>query len=176
MPKLVRGSVAKTLLKMAVPMLAGTFSLNAYNLTDTWFVSRLGTQALAAMTFTFPVVLLLRFVMHGLGTGTMAVVAHALGAQRHETAARLTTHGIFLTILFSLIITVGGIFSIHPIFEALGATGKVLALTEQFMHIWYFGVPIMFVQLMLGSVIMGSGNTRAASFLMVSGTFINFIP
>ncbi len=175
MAKLVRESVSKTIITMALPMLAGTFALNAYNLTDTWFVSRLGTQALAAMSFTFPVVLFLRFVMHGLGMGTMALVAHALGGQDKDTAARLTTHGIFLTLLFSILITILGISTISLIFEALGATGKILRLTEQFMQIWYCGVPVMFVQLLLGSVIMGSGNTRAASLLMVSGTVLNCI-
>ena len=175
MAKLVREPVYKTIFKMALPMLAGTFALNAYNLTDTWFVSRLGTQALAAMSFTFPVVLFLRFVMNGLGMGTMALIAHALGGQDKDTAARLTTHGIFLTILFSLFITIGGIATITPLFEALGAAGKILHLTEQFMQIWYCGVPVMFVQLLLGSVIMGSGNTKAASFLMVSGTLINCV-
>lgn len=48
-------AVTPTLFRMAIPMLAATFSMNAYNLTDTWFVSRLGTTSLAAMSFTFPV-------------------------------------------------------------------------------------------------------------------------
>ncbi|MFA7284008.1 MAG: MATE family efflux transporter, partial [Candidatus Omnitrophota bacterium] len=66
MALLVKEGVLKTVLRMAIPMLAGTFAMNAYNLTDTWFVSRLGTDALAAMSFTFPVVMLLGFVMRGL--------------------------------------------------------------------------------------------------------------
>jgi len=58
MSVLVNRSVGRTLFSMALPMLAGTFAMNAYNLTDTWFVSRLGTLSLAAMGFTFPVVML----------------------------------------------------------------------------------------------------------------------
>ena len=54
---------------MAFPMLAGTFAMNAYNLTDTWFVSRLGTPALAAMGFAFPVLMLLISVGGGIGMG-----------------------------------------------------------------------------------------------------------
>ncbi|MBN2302820.1 MAG: MATE family efflux transporter, partial [Lentisphaerae bacterium] len=63
---LVRKSVARTLIGMAMPLLAGTFAMNAYNLTDTWFVSRLGTLPLAAMGFTFPVVMLLTCVAMGI--------------------------------------------------------------------------------------------------------------
>jgi len=73
---------------MAVPMLAGTFAINAYNLADTWFVSRLGTDALAAISFTFPVVMMIGFIMRGLSTGAMTVVAHALGSGKQRTAAR----------------------------------------------------------------------------------------
>ena len=55
-PKLTQGKVPNTLVKMALPMLGGTFALNAFNLTDTWFVAQLGTLPLAAMGFSFPVV------------------------------------------------------------------------------------------------------------------------
>jgi len=102
MALLVKDRVSSTVIRMAVPMLAGTFAMNAYNLVDTWFVSRLGTNALAAMSFTFPVVMLLGFIMRGLGTGAMTVVAHALGRGKQKTAARITTHAAFFVFKRSL--------------------------------------------------------------------------
>ena len=69
MSVLVRQSVKRTLFGTAVPMLAGTFAMNAYSLADAWFVSRLGTLPLAAMGFTFPVIMLLTCVAGGIGTG-----------------------------------------------------------------------------------------------------------
>ncbi len=66
---LVHGSVRRTLFGMAFPMRVGTFAMNAYNLTDTWFVPWMGTRPLAAMSFTFPVVMMVTCVAHGLGTG-----------------------------------------------------------------------------------------------------------
>ncbi|OQB20716.1 MAG: Multidrug export protein MepA [candidate division BRC1 bacterium ADurb.Bin183] len=175
MSKLTSDSVSKTLIRMAIPMLAGTFSLNAYNLTDTWFVSRLGTNALAAMSFTFPVVMLLGFVMRGVITGAMALVAHALGGRRHERAARLTTHAIFLISIISVVITTAGLISMKALFARLGATGEILLMTRQYMGIWYCGLILLGIHVLLGDIIMGSGNTTLASLLMVSGTAINFI-
>ena len=67
MSRLVKDKVFLTVFRMAVPMLAGTFAMNMYNMVDTWFVSRLGTQALAAMSFTFPVVMFVGFVMREWG-------------------------------------------------------------------------------------------------------------
>jgi Na+-driven multidrug efflux pump len=63
MAQLAKDSASRTLIRMAVALLAGTFALNVHNLTDTWFVSRRGTGALAAMSFTFPIVMLLGFLM-----------------------------------------------------------------------------------------------------------------
>ena len=96
MSKLVKNSVKTTIFQMAFPMLIGTFAMNMYHLTDTWFVSRLGTEALAAMTFTFPVVMLLNFVARGLGTGAMTLISHALGQKDKKKAASLTSHAFLL--------------------------------------------------------------------------------
>lgn len=173
MPLLVRDRVFPTILRMAVPMLAGTFAMNAYNLTDTWFVSRLGTDALAAMSFTFPVVMLLGFVMRGLGTGAMAVVAHALGRGKRRTAARLTTHAAFLSGSVSLVLSLAGLLTIEPLFGRLGAEGNVLALTRQYMTVWYAGMVLLVLHMMFADIIIGTGNTRAVSALMVGGTALN---
>ena len=54
---LTEGPVVRKLLGMAVPMLGGTFAMTTFNLADTYFVSRLGTLPVAAMGFTFPVVM-----------------------------------------------------------------------------------------------------------------------
>ncbi len=175
MPRLVRESVPRTLIKMAVPMLAGTFAMNAYNLTDTWFVSRLGTTALAAMSFTFPVVMLLGFITRGVGTGAMTVVAHALGRKDHEAAATLTTHTLFLALILASVISIVGLLTMDSLFIHLGAESDVLPLIEQYMKIWYYGAVFMVILMMVGDIIIGAGNTKAASFLIVGGTVLNFI-
>ncbi|MCK9614690.1 MAG: MATE family efflux transporter [Candidatus Omnitrophica bacterium] len=175
MALLVKDKVLPTIIRMAVPMLAGTFAMNAYNLTDTWFVSRLGTNALAAMSFTFPVVMLLGFIMRGLGTGAMTVVAHALGRGKQQTAARITTHAVFLSSSLALCLMVVGFLTIKPLFMRLGAAGEVFVLTQQYMMIWYWGLVIRVVQMMFADIIIGTGNTKAVSVLMVGGTVFNFI-
>ena len=175
MALLVKDRVSSTVIRMAVPMLAGTFAMNAYNLVDTWFVSRLGTNALAAMSFTFPVVMLLGFIMRGLGTGAMTVVAHALGRGKQKTAARITTHAAFLSSSVALALTVIGLLTIKPVFMRLGAEGQTLALTQQYMSIWYYGLVPRVLHMMFADVIIGTGHTKAVSFLMVFGTVLNFI-
>jgi len=175
MSRLVKESVLKTLLKMAVPMLGATFAMNAYNLTDTWFVSRLGTDSLAAMSFTFPVVMFLRFIMRGLGVGTMTSVAKEIGGHKKDNAAQLTTHSIFLNIILSGIILIIGLAIMKPLFMQLGAHGNVLDLTLSYMRIWYYGLAVISIQMMIIDIIIGTGSAKTASLLVITGTVLNFI-
>jgi len=171
--KLVKEGVAKTITKMAVPMLAGTFATNMYNLTNAWFVSKLGTEALAAITFTFPVVILLMFMTRGLSSGSMSLVAHAIGAKDREKAAALTTHALLLSVVFAVVISVLGLLTVTYVFSRMGASGEVLGLTVRYMNIWYLGTVIMVLQITTSDIIISTGNTKAVSFLMVGSTVMN---
>lgn len=175
MSRLVKESVSKTIIRMAVPMLGATFSLSAYNLTDTWFVSRLGTAPLAAMSFVFPVVMFLRFVVKGLSTGAMTCVGHALGRKAEGDAARLTTHSVLLSFAMVCLITPAGLLSMKPLFLHLGASGEVLSLTGEYMSIWYGGLPITVTQMLLIDIIISLGSAKTASLLIIAGTLLNFI-
>jgi Na+-driven multidrug efflux pump len=77
---LTEGKVTRQMVSLSVPMMGGIFSAIAFNLADTYFVALLGTRELAAMSFTFPVVMVLIGVAWGLGTGTISVVSRAVGS------------------------------------------------------------------------------------------------
>lgn len=171
--KLVNKSVSRTIVHMAVPMLAGTFAINMYNLTNAWFVSRLGTEALAAISFTFPVVLLLMFLTKGLGSGAMTLIAHAIGAKRREKAAELTTHALILAVIYAAIVTILGILTTVPVFSWLGASGMVLDMAASYMKIWYAGGIVMVLQIVSSDIIISTGSMKSVSFLMVGSTVMN---
>jgi putative MATE family efflux protein len=171
--KLVDKSVPKTIIGMAVPMLAGTFAMTMYHLTNAWFVSRLGTEALAAISFTFPVVMFLMLLIRGIGSGAMPLVAHAIGERDHKKAAILTTHALFLGVPFAAVVSVLGILTITPLFSRLGASGEVLIFITHYMKIWYLGTVIVVLQMVMMDIIISTGNTKAVSFLLVSSTVLN---
>lgn len=76
---LIEGPIRKTLVNLTIPMLFSTLGMVAFNLVDTFFVGQLGTNELAAISFTFPVVLIGGSLAMGLGVGTAAVVSRAIG-------------------------------------------------------------------------------------------------
>lgn len=175
MAVLVNKSVSRTLFGMAFPMLAGTFAMNAYNLTDTWFVSRLGTIPLAAMGFTFPVVMLLTCVARGIGSGITTIVSHAIGRHDHDEASRLVSHGTALTLLVTACMSVGGYFLITPVFARLGADAHTMPLIGEYMRTWYVGAVFMSLPMMGHGILISVGDSKAVSQLMIAGTVLNLI-
>lgn len=67
------------LVRLTTPMIGGLLAMMAFNLTGTWFVAQLGAPELAAMSFTFPVVMVLIGLGIGLMAGTSSVIARAIG-------------------------------------------------------------------------------------------------
>ena len=173
MAVLVQDNVKRTLLRMAFPMLAGTFAMNAYSLTDAWFVSRLGTLPLAAMGFIFPVVMLLTLVAGGVGTGVTALVSHAIGRHDHDDAVKLVTQGMTLTIGVTAVISIAGYLCIEPVFAWLGADASTLPLIADYMCIWYLGALTMSLPMLGNGILISAGDSKGASGFMVAGTVLN---
>lgn len=174
-PVLTQRPVLSTLFWMGVPMLGGTFAMNAFNLTDTWFVAQLGTRPLAAMGFTFPVIMLLVSLTRGLGMGGTAAVSHALGRYDQVAAKRISTHALILGLLVVIVVAAGGLLTIDPVFRMLGAEPEVMPLIRQYMTIWYFGVAFMVLPMMAADIIRATGDTVSPSLIMVAGSLVNIV-
>ena len=142
---LTQGNLTLALLRLAGPMTIGIFSVFMFNLVDTLFVSRLGTQQLAAMSFTFPVAMMLMGVSFALSTGTASVVSRAIGRGDEATVKRLASDSLSLSFLTVTLVTVAGMLTIDPLFTALGAGPDVLPLIRDYMLIWYPGVACLVI-------------------------------
>lgn len=158
--RLTEGPVARTLVNLTIPMLLGLVGIAAFNLVDTYFVGQLGTAELAAMSFTFPVVMIVGSVAQGLGIGVSAVVSRAIGEKNEHRVKRLTTDGLLLSVLVVAGFVVLGLSTIDLVFRFLGATPEVLVLIEQYMRIWYLGVIAVVIPMVGNSAIRATGDTE----------------
>ena len=137
---LLEGSVTSALRKMSVPMLLGMVAMIMVNLIDTYWVSRLGTDALVAMSFTFPVASLVINISLGLLVGTSVAVSRSVGAGRPEEARRLTTDATILAVAIVMMVSGLGLIFQDPLFRLLGAKGQVLEDVKAYMTPWFIGV------------------------------------
>ncbi len=173
--RLTRGPVGATLFKLTLPMVWGVFAIIAFNLVDTYFVGQLGTEQLAAMSFTFPVVMTLGSLAMGLGVGASSVIARAIGEGDMRRVQRFTTNSLTLALTAVILFVVLGLMTIDPLFKALGAGPDVLPFVRDYMRIWYFGMVFLVVPMVGNSAIRASGNTLTPSIIMTLAAGINIV-
>ncbi|MBL0636567.1 MATE family efflux transporter [Aeromonas dhakensis] len=170
---LLTAPMTSVLLRMTGPMILGIVAILAFNLVDTFFIGMLGTQALAAISFTFPVTFVVTSLAMGLGAGLSAVMGHALGQGKHEEAARITTDNLFLAVLLVTLIAVAGALTIHPLFRLLGASDVLIALIYDYMLIWYLTVPMLVLPMVGNAAIRATGDTKTPSLVMTVAGLVN---
>lgn len=170
---LLTAPMTSVLLRMTGPMILGIVVILAFNLVDTFFIGMLGTQALAAISFTFPVTFVVTSLAMGLGAGLSAVMGHALGQGKHEEAARITTDNLFLAVLLVTLIAVVGALTIHPLFRLLGASDALIALIYDYMLIWYLTVPMLVLPMVGNAAIRATGDTKTPSLVMTVAGLVN---
>jgi putative MATE family efflux protein len=172
---LLKDPVANTIKRMTIPMIYGMILLMTFNLIDTFFVSLLGTQPLAAISFTFPVTFTVISFMIGLGIGTSAVIAKFLGSDDHKSAKNSATAALYLAAIVVTLLSLLGYLFTDELFTLLGASTSLLPLIHQYMDIWYLG-SICLIGPMIGNAILrASGDTKTPSIIMGSAGLINAI-
>lgn len=172
---LTTGRVPFQLLKLSLPMVWGVLAVLAFSLADTYFIAQLGTNELAAISFTFPVVSILASVAMGLGTGAASVIAREIGKGNRRQVQRLTTDSLLLSFLIVGILAVLGLITITPLFTALGAGPVLLPMIRDYMSIWYLGMVFLVVPLVGNSAIRASGNTIVPSLIMMFAAAANIV-
>lgn len=172
---LTTGSIGKQLFQMTIPMTAGMFSMMAFNLTDTWFVSMLGTDELAAMGFTFPVVMIIGSIAMGLGQGASSVISRTVGSGDLSRVRRLTIGSILLAVVTVTLFALVGLLTVDPIFQALGAKGHILELVKQYMIPWFACVGVIFIPMTCNNILRATGDTTAPGIIMSVCAIFNFI-
>ena len=151
------------------------FAITIFNLTDTFFVSRLGTDALAAMGFTFPVVMIIGAISIGMASGAGSILARAMGTGDHHLMNRIATDGILLSIVMVVLFSVAGLLTLEPVFRALGATDETLPLVREYMVIWYLGSIAVIMPPVGDSAMRAMGDMTRPLVVMTVCAVVNLI-
>lgn len=170
---LLTGSIPLVLRQMTVPMTFGMIAILMFNLVDTFFISLLGTKALAAISYTFPVTFAVNCITMGIGMGLSTSIARLLGQGQAQDAARFSTHGLILAVTLVVVASTIGYFSIEPLFLALGANADLIPLIMQYMQIWYLTIPLLVIPMAGNSAIRATGDTKTPAKIMMLAGFIN---
>ncbi len=170
---LTQGSVRGHLVRMTLPMVAGLVAMMGFYFVDTLFVGQLGTQPLAAMSFTFPVVMTITSIGIGFMAGTSSVLARLIGRGDGSRVRRLTTDSLLLTLAVSAILALIGLLTVDPLFRLLGADEDLLPLIHDYMDIWYLSLPLVLTPMAAVGAIRATGDSSGQSLILIVASVVN---
>ncbi|HDM8049859.1 TPA: MATE family efflux transporter [Vibrio fluvialis] len=170
---LLSAPIPNVLRQMTIPMIFGMVAILMFNLVDTFFISLLGTDALAAISYTFPVTFGVNCITMGIGVGLSTSIGRLLGQGDTSNAARFSTHGLLLAVTLVAIACTLGFFTIEPLFLLLGAKAELIPLIEQYMQIWYLTIPLLVIPMAGNSAIRATGDTKTPAKMMMLAGAIN---
>ena len=167
-----QGSVGRHLLRLGSFITMGSLSMNLARLVEAVYLGWIGTEALAALGFAFPITMTLFAFAGGIGTGASSVIARSVGGGDSERAAQLVTHAQVLVIIVGVAIGALGVVFAEPVVEALGATGEVRQLSTEYLEVYMVGFPL-FMWSMVGSTLLrATGRAASPGIVMTTGSVL----
>ncbi len=156
---LLQGPIVPTLLRMAWPNILVMLAQSATGLIETWWLSFLGTDALAGMALVFPGFMMMQMLSGGaMGGGISSAVARALGGGRRGDANSLVLHALVVNGLLGLACTALFLGLGRPLYASMGGEGGSLAAALAYSDVVFAGIVLVWVMNALASVIRGTGN------------------
>ena len=156
-------------------MVLGLVAVMAANLAESVYIGFVGTLELAALGFTFPLVMLMQSMSMGLAVGASSVVARSIGANDHARAKIILTHSLLLTIIFVSLIAIVLFPNLESLFQLLGAGGEALPLAVEYMQVWFLGLPFFSIAMVGSQLMRSAGDVKKPGYLMVVGAALQIL-
>jgi len=170
---LTQGPVGKTLTRLTLPMMMGVSSSILVQLLEIGFIGQLGTEQVAAVSFTFPVTMSLTSIALGISIGVSSVVARNVGSGDWDAVKQLSSHALLLIALLIGCVAILGMLTIDPLFSALGASPEVISYIHDYLLIYYPGTVLFTLAMVASSVLRATGNARIPGLLMTLTAVLN---
>ena len=164
------------LIRMSAPNTIAFFIQSLVVLTEVWFISRLGTNSLAAVALAFPLLMITQTMSGGaLGGAITSAIARSMGADDIEKAERLIWHSIIISLGGAIIFLILFLLFGKQLLFLLGGRGEILQESYAYCSILFFGGILLWLSGSLSAVLRGMGNMRFPATLMVITSSIQVI-
>ena len=167
--------VGKLILSMAWPAMIAMMVQAFYNVVDSFFVSRIGTEALAAVTYAFPFQFLMISVAVGTGVGINSLISRRLGAKRFNEADMAASHGYMLSFISWIPFLITGIFLSKPLMRFMSDTPFIVENGSVYLSIIMLCSIFVFVQVTTEKILQATGNMMVPMLCGVLGGISNIL-
>lgn len=172
-PSLTTAPIGGLVRHLAIPASVGFFFNTMLNVVDTFYAGMLSTDALAALSLSFPVFFTLIAMGSGFSTGATALIGQALGAGKRDEAALVASQGLILVVAVTAVVMTTGYLAAPSLFRLLGATDEYLAICLAYIHVILLGSGLVFTVYMLNGMLNAQGDTRSFRDFLILAAILN---
>jgi len=169
------GPILPALIILAIPMILEMSMEALFAIVDTFFVAKLGAAAVAVVGLTESVIALVYAVGIGLSIGATATVARRVGEKDMDGAARTATHAVYLGMIVSVVMGVGGVVFAENIYRLLGAEQEVIDIGLPFMRLMYGTCGVIVFLFLLNGIFRGAGDAAIALRVLIIANGLNIV-
>lgn len=169
-------NVQKALLFLAIPSIVAMVTNAIYNFVDALFVGMLNNTAMiAAVTVTFPMVMIMGAIGQGLGIGAGSLIARQLGKRETKLISKTVFTVMFSAVVFSLIGSILLIANLETILPYFGATPEALDFTITYARWMIIGMISTILNMTMSNLLRAEGDVTFPMIAIMSGAIFNIV-
>ncbi|HPE20602.1 MAG TPA: MATE family efflux transporter [Candidatus Mcinerneyibacteriales bacterium] len=175
---LTRGPILKTLISLSLPIMLSNFMQTLYNLTDMFWLGKLGESArdaVAVVGMTFPLIFFFSSFGIGFAVAGTALIARFKGGDEVPRIRRVVAHLVWIVGFFSLLFILMGTFFLEDILKVLSTPPEIMGLARQYISVILMGLPFMYLVVFFQSIAHGLGDTIHPMKVQIISVMINVV-
>jgi putative MATE family efflux protein len=172
---LTEGKIITHIKSIAIPASVGMLFNTLFNVVDTFYSGKISTDALAGLTVSFPIFFIIIAISVGIGSGTTALSAIALGTNDIKTFHKLIRNSLILGFFLMIIIILAAPATSNFLFKLSGVKGETLIAGTNYMNTLFFGSGFFIFNFILNGALTAQGDTKSYRNFLIIGFFLNLI-
>jgi putative MATE family efflux protein len=173
--QLLEGPILRSLLALAVPIVAANALQSAYQLIDAFWVGRLGGAAVAAVSVSFPAMFLTFAIGGGLSMAGSTLIAQYVGARNQRMVGHVAGQTLLMVALASIVLGAIGFFGAPALLRLMGVAADVYDGALGFMRVSFAGTIFTFTYFVFQSIMRGIGRPNLPVYIALGTVFLNFV-
>jgi len=163
------------MMSLAWPVVASMILHSLYTIADLFWVGRVSTAAVAAVSTGFFLSWTLISLGEMISVGVLSLVARNLGSKRPSEAARISWQGFFWIGVIGVVLAVAGQWLTEPIYRMISEDPEVRRLGTQYLSVLFFIAPLWYVNIMFEDILRGCGDTHTPFRVLLATVTVNFL-
>ncbi|MBJ7881741.1 MATE family efflux transporter [Gelidibacter salicanalis] len=173
--KFTEGKIISSLLSLALPIIFANILQSAYQLIDTFWLGRLGADAVAAVSLSFPLLFLVLSIGAGLTLAGTVMVARYQGANNQQLVNFSSSQSVFLIFLTSIVLAVISYFAAGPLMKIIGAGPDIIEDSVTYFKVSSVGFVFLFLFFIFQSLMRGIGNVMLPVYIVLCTVILNAV-